>query len=294
MHRHRSGSRRALLPSPGAGIRPDPRRAFGSSQNARTRLGMLDPRTGQGRLPGRPQGESVPMLISGFVADPRVGRDVLFTGSAILRARRRALPEARDQLLGDHLRCVRTIEKSFHLRRRRRARGRDGELPPKNSNIERLTLSGSPAPIPRGPASSRRTTEGDYRPIWSPDGSEDRVHTSTRTGYRSIWIANADGGSAREAHPGEIGLRVARLVPDGKTVSYSCSRTGNHEVCAAGHRRRTPPRRITTSTVFNGQASFTPAAAPRSSSRAPTACRNPILKRASLPDDDRRPSPART
>jgi Tol biopolymer transport system component len=249
--------------------------ALGSSQNARTRLGTLEPGAGRIEFAADP-GEAVPMMINGFAADP-ASDDILFTGSAIYGrggelSRRHgtgfsAITSGVSDYRGLSVDAAGLAAVTANYR--------------ENSNIERVTLSGNPRGDSEGARVLTEDNEGDYRPIWSPDGSK-IAFTSTRTGYRSIWIMNADGGSPRELTPERSDYGWPAWSPDGKTVSYSCNRTGNHEVylqdIGGG-----PPRRITNSAVFNGQASFTPdgrALFFESADRAG----NPILKRASLAD----------
>jgi serine/threonine protein kinase len=249
--------------------------ALGSSQNARTRLGTFEPRTGRIAFAADP-GDAVPMMINGFAADP-ASDDLLFTGSAIYGrggelARRHgpgyaAITSGVSDYRGLSVDAAGLAAVTANYR--------------ENSNIERVTLSGDPRRDSEGARILTEDNEGDYRPVWSPDGSK-IAFTSTRTGSRSIWIMNADGGSPRELTPERSDYGWPAWSPDGKTVSYSCSRTGNHEVylqdVAGG-----PSRRITESAVFNGQASFTPdgrALFFESADRAG----NPILKRVNLAD----------
>lgn len=248
--------------------------ALGSGQNARTRLGTLDPKTGQIAYAADP-GESLPVMLNGFAADP-ASDDLLFTGSAIYGrggelSRRHgsgygAITSGVSDYRGLSIDAAGRVAVTANYR--------------ENSTIERVTLSGNPRGDSEGARVLTEDNEGDYRPIWSPDGSR-IAFTSTRTGYRSLWIMNADGGSPRALTPEKSDYGWPAWSPDGRTVSYSCNRTGNHEVYLQ-ELEGGPPRRLTTSAVFNGQASFTPdgrAIFFESADRSG----NPILKRADLP-----------
>jgi serine/threonine protein kinase/Tol biopolymer transport system component len=247
--------------------------ALGSGQSARTRLGILDPRTGRVAYAADP-GESLPMMLNGFAADP-ASDDLLFTGSPIygrggeLSRRHGAAFSAVTSGVSDYRGLsvdaagIAAVTANYR----------------ENSNIEQVTVSAHPRADSEGARVLTEDNEGDYRPIWSPDGSK-IAFTSTRTGSRSIWIMNADGGAPRELTPEKSDYGWPAWSPDGKSVSYSCNRTGNHEVYLQALEGG-PPRRITTSAVFNGQASFSPDGRTiffESADRAG----NPILKRTDL------------
>jgi len=256
--------------------RPDSRTlaiALGSGQNARTRLGTYDPRSSRAAYSDS-RDDALPMMVSGFASDP-ASDDLLVTGSSIYGrggelSRRRgtglaAITSGISDYRGLSVDAAGIVAVTANFR--------------ENSNIEATSVTGNPRADSDGARILTEDNEGDYRPIWSPDGSK-IAFTSTRTGYRSIWVMNGDGSAARELTPVRSDYGWPGWSPDGKSVSYACNRTGNHEVYLQALEGG-PPRRITHSAVFNGQAAFTPdgrwlfyESADRSG--------NPILKRADL------------
>jgi len=249
------------------------RLALGSGQTSQSRLGVFDPATGKMEF-SDDRRDALPLMVSGFAVDPASG-GLLVTGSPIYGrggelskledGALRAITSGVSDYRGLSVDAAGTVAVTANYR--------------ENSNIDLVTLTGDPAADTRSVRALTEDDEGDYRPMWSPDGSR-IAFTSTRTGYRSIWVMNADGTGARELTPLKADYGWPAWSPDGRSVVYASNRTGNHEIYLQSIDGG-PPRRLTVSRVFNGQASFTPdgrglffESADRSG--------NPILKRADL------------
>lgn len=125
-----------------------------------------------------------------------------------------------------------------------------------SSNIYALRLSGDPVGDAGRAQILTAENEGDYRPVWSPDGRR-IAFISTRTGHRSVWMMNSDGSGARELTPGSEDYGWPAWSPDGRFLSFSGTRAGNHELYledgGGGELRR-----LTSSKNFNGQAWWAP------------------------------------
>ncbi|HET9795094.1 MAG TPA: protein kinase [Thermoanaerobaculia bacterium] len=249
------------------------RLALGSAQTSRSRLGTFDPASGKLEFSDDPRDE-VPMMISGFAVDPASG-GLLLTGSPIYgrggelskleHGAVRALTSGVSDYRGLSVDASGTIGVAANYR--------------ENSNIDLVPLTGDPAADTRAVRSLTEDNEGDYRPMWSPDGTR-IAFTSTRTGFRSIWVMNADGSDARELTPLKADYGWPGWTPDGRSVVYASNRTGNHEIYLQSLDGG-QPRRLTDTHVFNGQASFAPDGRAFFFESA-DARGNPILKRADL------------
>jgi len=246
------------------------RLALGSEQTSASRLGSYDP--GSGKMEFSDAGrDALPMMVSGFAVDPASGR-LLLTGSPIYGRGGEIL-----RLEGGELRAI-TSGVSDYRGLSVDAAGLTAVTANfrENSNIELLSLTGDPEADTRSLRVLTEDNEGDYRPMWSPDGSR-IAFTSTRTGHRSIWIMNGDGSDPRELTPLKADHGWPGWSPDGKSVVYASNRTGNHEVYLQSLDGG-QPRRLTVSKVFNGQASFTPDGRELFFESADPAG-NPVLKR---------------
>ncbi len=98
-----------------------------------------------------------------------------------------------------------------------------------SSNVWRLPLAGS-ADAPDAGAPHLSSTQFDYNPQFSPDGSR-VVFESSRTGTGGIWLADADGGNVKPlyvqegAHSG-----TPRWSPDGQRVVFDSNPAGNIDI----------------------------------------------------------------
>ncbi len=238
-----------------------------------SRLGTVDPRTARIRYSGDEE-DLLPLMVSGFAAEPQ-GDGLLLTGSEVygrggeLRRKDsqglRAITSGLSDYRGLSLDGSGSIAATSDFR--------------ETSNIELVDLTGSPAVDSARARSLTKENEGDYRPVWSPDGRS-IAFTSTRTGHRSLWLMDDDGGNVRELTPDRADYGWPAWSPDGKRLSYACNKSGNHEIyvreIAGG-----VPRRLTFSRVFNGQSWWTPDASALFFESA-DAAGNPVLKRVAL------------
>jgi Tol biopolymer transport system component len=247
--------------------------ALGSAQTSRSRLGTFDPGTGRLEFSKDPR-DALPLMISGFATDPSsgalflTGNSIYGRGGELLRLEHgelRTLTSGVSDYRGLSVDGSGTVAVTANYR--------------ENSNIDLVALTGDPAADTRAVRTLTEDNEGDYRPMWSPDGSR-IAFTSTRTGYRSIWVMNADGSDPRELTPQKADHGWPGWSPDGRSVVYASNRTGNHEIYLQSLDGG-PPRRLTDTRVFNGQASFTPDGRGLFFESADPAG-NPILKRADV------------
>jgi Tol biopolymer transport system component len=98
-----------------------------------------------------------------------------------------------------------------------------------NADIWKLPVSpqdGRPAGPPQAVVA---TTREDSRGTWSPDGSQ-IAFNSDRTGEMNIWIATAEGGSARQLTRGPGGDFQPNWSPDGGRIAFFSSRSSNADI----------------------------------------------------------------
>jgi serine/threonine protein kinase len=193
----------------------------------------------------------LPLLVNGFARDP-VSEDLFLTGSRVY-GRGGDLCRLRGGTLSSLTSGVSDFRGlSVDLAGEKAVAANFRE----NSSILSISLTGAASADTRGAKTLTNPNEGDYRPVWSPDGSR-IAFTSTRTGHRSLWVMSSEGKDLRELTPGADDYGWPAWSPDGESLSFAWNRTGNHEIyvraVAGGEARR-----LTTSNVFNGQSWWTP------------------------------------
>lgn len=89
------------------------------------------------------------------------------------------------------------------------------------------------------------TTENDYAPVWSPDGSEVLFH-SWRGGTRDLWIVSAAGGAPRRLATGDGNDQFGAWSPDGHWIAYTAHLPGppNQEIFIVDRDGAGPPRAL--------------------------------------------------
>lgn len=92
-------------------------------------------------------------------------------------------------------------------------------------NIWRLSLAGNKLeshPWTRVVAS----TGQDVSPQYSPDGSR-ICFRSDRTGQEQLWVTSSDGAQQQQVTKGEVRPSVGRWSPDGRSIVFNDSQTGD-------------------------------------------------------------------
>ena len=98
-----------------------------------------------------------------------------------------------------------------------------------SSSVWRLPLAGS-VDAPDAGASHLSSTQFDYNPQFSPEGSR-IVFSSSRTGTTGIWLADADGGNVKPLHIQEgAHSGTPRWSPDGQRVVFDSNPAGNIDI----------------------------------------------------------------
>jgi Tol biopolymer transport system component len=80
--------------------------------------------------------------------------------------------------------------------------------------------------LSRHPKPDADVKNGDFKPIWSPDGRE-IMFSSRRNGYSDVFIVNVENGELREVAPHSGTDHAEAWSPDGKKVLISSSRAPN-------------------------------------------------------------------
>ncbi len=92
-------------------------------------------------------------------------------------------------------------------------------------NIWRLTLDRNTAEIDRWKRIVASTGQ-DVSPQYSPDGSR-ICFRSDRTGQEQLWVSAADGSVQEQVTKGEVRPSVGRWSPDGGSIVFNDSRSGD-------------------------------------------------------------------
>ena len=103
-----------------------------------------------------------------------------------------------------------------------------------------LPLSSRRPSVSFGGFGLTNSPEGDYRPVWSPDGSKIAFY-SWRDGNREIYTMNANGSNQTNVtrHPADDWYPT--WSPDGLRIAFTSFRDGNREIYvmnADGSRQR--------------------------------------------------------
>ncbi len=178
-------------------------------------------------------GEPVALTESGFggqqPAWSRDGREVFFSARGRLWRLNVSKPSARTQLpfVGED--AFLPALSGPHSPRERLIYTRGSADP----NIWRLQLSAQRRPI-APPVLTLSSTKVDVNPQFSPDGTR-VAFQSSRSGSVQVWIANADGSSARQLtsqgqSSDETASGTPRWSPDGRTIAFDSRKEGQWDI----------------------------------------------------------------
>src|SRR5581483_7017500 len=95
------------------------------------------------------------------------------------------------------------------------------------TDIWRLDLPREPDPSAVRQVRLSASTRVDRHPQFSPDGKKS-AFGSSRSGYNSIWVANADGSAPVQVTSMEG--QTHRWSPDGRRIAFTGSPDGNADI----------------------------------------------------------------